>query len=892
MTSIIKLEALSGVQDDGPLCYLLQVDQVYILLDCGWDEHFDLAYIESIKMRIPQINALLISYGDVPHIGAFPYLVKCGLNCPIYATVPVYKMGQLFLYDWLNGHSNVKPFNLFSFDDIDHAFEKVQQVKYSQTILLKGDNGLQITPFPAGHHIGGAIWRITKMGEEEIVYAVDFNHKKERHLNGCTFDGIGRPNLLITDAFNALYNQPKQKQRDENLVSKLLSTVRDGGDVMIVIDTAGRVLEIAHLLDQLWQNKEAGLMTYNLVMLSAVASSVIESAKSQVEWMSDKILRMFEMGRQNPFQLKHVRFCHTLMDLNRVRSPKVVLVSGLDMESGFSRELFLEWSTDTKNMVIVTGRAGDRTLCSKLTRIAESREKKRATNNTVTLEVKRRVRLEGAELEQYMAKKREREQEDAKQRLETLRRNARLENVESSEESEDEETLAASVLALTQGGKKPAPNNANLKQLEEQRRNSIVAQKQPGISAGTNSLVNTSNNYDIMWRFEMNQRVSFFKQNKKQFPMFPYQEEKSRWDDYGEVIRPEEYMTAETATTTNTSTSPTINPKTEKEDDDIADAKMERQRIQQIIEEWPKKCVSFITKIEILCKVEFIDFEGRSDGESIKKILSQIKPKQLVIVHGSAPATRHLAEYCRQNNVVQGKIFTPMMGDVVDATIESHIFQVTLSDQLMSSLLFQTVKDAELSWLDARIIRKSALVPAALEKLDEDIEAINVVEEEKEVEDVIEEERMEVETRKEVENEEPMEQDNEKIDEENPKKREEKIVQPGEEQQDVVEAEKEATTPSQKTTTVPVPDQLFLELLSSSGIPPHQSVFVNDPKLTDLKQLLASSGFHAEFHSGVLYVNNIANVRRNEAGRFHVEGYACADYYKIREIIYSQFAIV
>ena len=64
-------------------------------------------------------------------------------------------------------------------------------------------------------------------------------------------------------------------------------------------------------------------MTYNLVMLSAVASSVIESAKSQVEWMSDKILRMFEMGRQNPFQLKHVRFCHTLMDLNRVRSPKV-----------------------------------------------------------------------------------------------------------------------------------------------------------------------------------------------------------------------------------------------------------------------------------------------------------------------------------------------------------------------------------------------------------------------------------------------------------------------------------------------------------------------------------------------------------------------------------------
>lgn len=34
---------------------------------------------------------------------------------------------------------------------------------------------------------------------------------------------------------------------------------------------------------------------------------------------------------------------------------QVVLVSGLDMESGFSRELFLEWCSDPKNTVIVTG---------------------------------------------------------------------------------------------------------------------------------------------------------------------------------------------------------------------------------------------------------------------------------------------------------------------------------------------------------------------------------------------------------------------------------------------------------------------------------------------------------------------------------------------------------
>ena len=28
--------------------------------------------------------------------------------------------------------------------------------------------------------VGGAMWKITKDGEEDIIYAIDYNHKKER----------------------------------------------------------------------------------------------------------------------------------------------------------------------------------------------------------------------------------------------------------------------------------------------------------------------------------------------------------------------------------------------------------------------------------------------------------------------------------------------------------------------------------------------------------------------------------------------------------------------------------------------------------------------------------------------------------------------------------------
>lgn len=88
-------------------------------------------------------------------------------------------------------------------------------------LYLGKGQGISITPLPGGHMIGGAIWKIVKDGEEDIIYAVDFNHKKERHLNGCVLETITRPSLLITDSYNANYVQLRRRLRDEQLMSML-----------------------------------------------------------------------------------------------------------------------------------------------------------------------------------------------------------------------------------------------------------------------------------------------------------------------------------------------------------------------------------------------------------------------------------------------------------------------------------------------------------------------------------------------------------------------------------------------------------------------------------------------------------------------------------------------
>ena len=49
-------------------------------------------------------------------------------------------------------------------------------------------------------------------------YAVDYNHKKEKHLNGSVLETLTRPTLLITDAYNALVSQVNRRARDEELL--------------------------------------------------------------------------------------------------------------------------------------------------------------------------------------------------------------------------------------------------------------------------------------------------------------------------------------------------------------------------------------------------------------------------------------------------------------------------------------------------------------------------------------------------------------------------------------------------------------------------------------------------------------------------------------------------
>ena len=187
-----------GVHSCDPACYLLEIDRARILLDCGWDDKFTPALLGPLRGAGRGAHRCGALSPQIRRTGALPYaLALPSAQC---ATIPVHKMGQMFMYDHYLSRQAFEDFDVFDLDDVDLAFSAVRTLRYSQQAVLTGRAaGVTIVPHAAGHTLGGTVWRIAK-DAEEIIYAVDYNHRREKHLNGTTLDELRRPTLLITGA--------------------------------------------------------------------------------------------------------------------------------------------------------------------------------------------------------------------------------------------------------------------------------------------------------------------------------------------------------------------------------------------------------------------------------------------------------------------------------------------------------------------------------------------------------------------------------------------------------------------------------------------------------------------------------------------------------------------
>lgn len=346
--------------------------EIRILADPSWngENPDDILFLED---HLRHIDFVLLSHSTPEFIGGyallcakFPHIMQ---KMPVYATLPVNQLGRISTVEFYRSKGFLGPLDtaIMEVSEVDEWFDKVVPLKFFQTVSLC-ENRLVVTPYNAGHTLGGTFWLLTKR-LERIVYAPSWNHSKDSFLNSASFlsattgnplASLARPTALITST--DLGSTMSHKKRTEKFLQLVSATLANGGAVVLPTSISGRFLELLHLVDEHLQG--APIAIY---FLSYSGTKVLTYASGLLEWMSTQLIKDYKdisdnsAGSSNPnknnlpFDPSKVDLLLDPNELIQLPGPKIIFCSGVDMNSGDLSAKALQYvCKDEKTTIILT----------------------------------------------------------------------------------------------------------------------------------------------------------------------------------------------------------------------------------------------------------------------------------------------------------------------------------------------------------------------------------------------------------------------------------------------------------------------------------------------------------------------------------------------------------
>jgi len=863
----------------------------------------------------------------------------------VYATKPVISLGRTLLQDLYASSplaSSIIPIetlneSAYSFssglkpgndpnillqaptpEEIGDYFARINPLRYSQPhepLLAPHSpppNGLTITAYSAGHTLGGSIWHI-QHGMESVVYAVDWNQATEHVLSGAAWLGgpgaggsevlrqLRRPTALICSSKGTKRVKVSRSpsKRDEALLSMIRETIANGGSVLIPSDSSARILELAYLLEETWQREStntdgnSSLTSAKIYLASRTGGATMRYARSMLEWMEEGIVKEFEAasganngkddgkGARVPFDFKHITLLERKARVARMlgaSGPRVILASDATLEWGFSKDAIKSLASDGKNLVILTERTGELSTNKKgLGRYLWDLWNERgassdqdppsaaivdASGEGLPMRNIRTVPLEGNELslyQQFLASQRQRQTTMGGESAAMLEMPADVVDDRSSTESESSDGSGE--------GYRGKAINATVA-LQHARNKLGLTDAELGVKI----LVQRKNIYD----FEV--------QGKKgKDKVFPFQRKKKRTDDFGELIRTEDFARAEEEddvagealrgegtkkentvgqkrrwddlANAGNSSKPSSAQKKRKDGEergghDDAESESEPEEDPDQVT-GPSKIIIESQALELRCRIAFVDFSGLHDQRTVQQLLPLIRPRKLIFVGGEEVETNELAQLVRESLNVKSEaasatdVFTPTIGVTIDASVDTNAWTVKLSRSMVRNLRWQNIRGVDVVAITGRLAAAS------------------------------------LETKPPIEDEE----------EDTPAKKKARLDAPAIPVSSLVDND-----------TMPVLD-IVPSNLATAVRSVAQPFHVGDLRLADLRKLLNAADMHAEFRGeGVLVVNGTVAVRKTATGQIEVDSGAygnldprssdAATFYKVKRQIYEGLAIV
>ncbi|PTB70971.1 hypothetical protein BBK36DRAFT_1176174 [Trichoderma citrinoviride] len=400
---------LGGGNEVGRSCHIIQYKGKTVMLDAGqhpaydglaalpFYDDFDLSTVDVLLISQALLHlhsdaamccsdapprtscrSIWLTRGDsfhIDHAASLPYvLAKTNFRGRVFMTHPTKAIYKWLIQDSVrvgNTTSN-SPAQLYTEQDHLNTFPQIEAIDYHTTHTI---SSIRITPYPAGHVLGAAMFLIEIAGLN-IFFTGDYSREQDRHLVSAEVPKGLKIDVLITESTYGIASHVPRLEREQALMKSITGILNRGGRVLLPVFALGRAQELLLILDEYW-GKHPEYQKFPIYYASNLARKCMVIYQTYVGAMNDNIKRLFRermaeaevsgdlAGKNGPWDFRHVRSLKNLDRFDDVGGCVMLASPGM-LQNGVSRELLERWAPSEKNGVIITGYSVEGTMARQI----------------------------------------------------------------------------------------------------------------------------------------------------------------------------------------------------------------------------------------------------------------------------------------------------------------------------------------------------------------------------------------------------------------------------------------------------------------------------------------------------------------------------------------------
>lgn len=95
--------------------------------------------------------------------------------------------------------------------------------------------------------------------------------------------------------------------------------------------------------------------------------------------------------------------------------------------------------------------------------------------------------------------------------------------------------------------------------------------------------------------------------------------------------------------------------------------------------------------VQVAARVTQVDFDGLADGRAIRNCLGNVKPRKLILVHGTETTTAELKKFVESSIPLCEAVFTPNVMECIDIESDTNVYKLAVKESLYTSAVFRKV---------------------------------------------------------------------------------------------------------------------------------------------------------------------------------------------------------